>query len=368
MGKNTQAYQKIKFSENNQELLIECKWFTPVAFFLVFFCIGWDSFLFFWYSMAGDAPWIFAIFPLMHVAVGIGLTYYTVCLFFNKTFFTIDDKTLKIKHAPLPWPGNREIPTSDIKQLYVKEKVSNGENGKSYTYALRTILKNDEDVKLISEKELGLSSSASSVKMLERKIEKFLGIQDYSVEGEYDAKGKLKISQVRRTSGKNINPIDITLNDLQKGYILNYDNKTWETIYQTQYDWKNGETDTLYSLTNGYLDSMLLYIQKRMGVSVIWIEQKVDLFQLESANLTRYEFKNLPSKMNFDGINFLKKSIYNGNQFAAHSQMGANTEQCFFISEDQTHSLRLVKQLESTLIGFVGNHAKEYEFSNILPQ
>jgi hypothetical protein len=37
------------------------RWFTPSVIFLVFFCIAWDSFLIFWYSMAFNSkhvPWI----------------------------------------------------------------------------------------------------------------------------------------------------------------------------------------------------------------------------------------------------------------------------------------------------------------------
>lgn len=367
--KKKQAHQKIKFYENNRELYIEFKWFTPIAFFLIFFCIAWDSFLIFWYSMAGEgeAPLIFFIFPVGHIAVGVGLTYYTICLFINKTFIAIDDDTVKIKHAPLPWLGGKKIPVSDIEQLYVKEKINNN-SGMSHSYELRCILTNDEDVKLISDKELGISNSASNAKMLERKIEKFLGIQDYSVEGEYGANEKLKINQVRRVSRKKLNPISITLNDLKKGYILNYDSKTWETVYQTQYDWKSGETDNLYSLTNESHDSMLLYVQNRLGVCAIWIEQKVELFQLESAILTKYNFKNLPSKMEFDGINYLKKEMDNGKQFITDGREGSNIEQCFFVSADKIRSLRLIKQIGSTLIAFTGNHSNEYKFSNILPK
>src|SRR6187401_1885165 len=34
------------------ELYLRRNWFTPALFFLLFFCIAWDSFLVFWYSMA----------------------------------------------------------------------------------------------------------------------------------------------------------------------------------------------------------------------------------------------------------------------------------------------------------------------------
>src|SRR5438445_5351048 len=57
------------------------RWFRPMHVFLLFFCIAWDSFLVFWYSMAIFAPApggfdiIAIVFPICHVAVGVGLTY-----------------------------------------------------------------------------------------------------------------------------------------------------------------------------------------------------------------------------------------------------------------------------------------------------
>ncbi len=370
MHMRSQTSRNIDFYESDRELIVQFRWFTPVAFFLVFFCIAWDSFLVFWYSMAGggDAPWIFFVFPLAHVAVGVGLTYYTLCLFFNKTFIAADDETLRIRHAPLPWPGNKEIPSSEIVQIYVRENTVQGKNGTRYTYELRCILKNDQDIKLLTEKEMGLASGASKAKLLERKIEDYLKIQDYAVEGEYAADGKLRKGQTRRTSGKDLNPTDITLNDLKKGYVLTYDNTTWETVYRTQYDWIGGETDTLFRLASQRQDSILLYLQSRMGASFVWIERKIDLFQLESAGLTKYEFKNLPSEIDFEGTVYFKKEVYNGKQFVDEVREGIETGQCFFVSQDKTKSLRLVERSARVLTAFAGEQAQEYEFSNILPK
>jgi hypothetical protein len=362
----SETYKKIEFHEDGRQLFVVFKWFTPMAFFLLFFCIAWDTFLVFWYSMAGQASVLFLIFPIAHVAVGVGLTYYTACLFFNKTFIVVDDKTLKIKHAPLPWTGNMEIDAADIEQLYVKEKTINNKNGTSHVYELRGVLKNQDDVTLVSEKQLGLSSDAGKARMLERKIEMFLGIRDFSVEGEYGADEKSKI-QERRTSRKNLNPTDIALNDLKMNYVLSYGDKTWVTVHRVQYDWKNGETDILCGFTNVSRDSMLLYLQNRMGVCHVWIERKVDLFRLETAGLTEHDFESLPSRVDFEGTEYLKQEINQGMRFVEDSRQGAEAEQCFFASADKTASLRIVRLFEHSLAAFAGQKANEHEFGDILP-
>jgi hypothetical protein len=116
---------KLHVIEDQQGLSIQFAWFSPTAIFLAFFCLVWFGFLTFWYTMAGatGAPLLFFIFPLIHVAVGLGLGYYTLCLFFNKTYIDIHDHHLWVHHTPIPWwKGNVNIAVQDIEQVYVKEK------------------------------------------------------------------------------------------------------------------------------------------------------------------------------------------------------------------------------------------------------
>ena len=124
--------KKLRFYEDQDVMAIEFKWYTAAAFFYLFFTVIWNVFLMFWYSMAffSGAPIVFILFPLLHVAVGLYLTYYTACLFANKTNIEIDDDYLSIRHSPIPWwRGNVEIATTDINQLYVKETKTQGKNG-----------------------------------------------------------------------------------------------------------------------------------------------------------------------------------------------------------------------------------------------
>jgi len=94
---------------------------------LVFFIIAWDGFLIFWYVMATrpGAPLLMKLFPLLHVAMGIGLTYYVIASFFNKTDITISLSGVEVKTSPLPWPGNKFIRYDQITDILVRERVGN---------------------------------------------------------------------------------------------------------------------------------------------------------------------------------------------------------------------------------------------------
>lgn len=157
------------------------KHFSPTAFFLLFFCIAWDSFLFFWYfgEASESMPLIHKIFPIAHVAVGIGLTYYTICLFINKTKISIQGGQLIVKDFPLPMGNSKVIPHDDITQFYVQEKVTKNEDSSSISYILMAITKNKKLKKVIkglNEKEEGL--------YLEQELEKNLKIKPQPVKGE----------------------------------------------------------------------------------------------------------------------------------------------------------------------------------------
>lgn len=171
----------IAVENRGSDLQIVRRWFTPVAFFLVFFCIAWNSFLIFWYTMAigVGAPWIFKVFPIVHVAVGVGLTYFTVACFVNTTVIAVQSGQLSVRHGPIPWPGNRTLDATQISQFYCKETVRHGENGSQTSYHLHAVTTDGRNLKLLS----GLTTSEQAVS-IEQQLEKHLGIEDRPVSGE----------------------------------------------------------------------------------------------------------------------------------------------------------------------------------------
>ncbi|MEM6799415.1 MAG: hypothetical protein AAF589_07865 [Planctomycetota bacterium] len=179
----------LDISDDGASLTIKRRWFTPAILFLVFFCIAWDSFLVFWYSMAfgDDAPWLMIVFPIAHVAVGIGLTYFTVASLFNTTTIRVQRHELTVSHGPIPWIGNHRVSTSRIRQLYCKEKRNLHNNDSSPGHVVTTY-----EVYLVFEdrKNLKLASSLSAIEealAIEQAVEQYLDLPDEPVAGEVKA-------------------------------------------------------------------------------------------------------------------------------------------------------------------------------------
>lgn len=172
----------IELLEDRGDLVIQRSWRGPHLWFLLLFCIIWDSFLIFWYKMAfGDpnAPLMVKIFPIGHVAVGLGLTYYVIAGFVNKTDIRINPIKLSVLSYPMKWFGNKEVDVDRIKQLYTTEKVTQGKNGASVTYIVNIVTKENRQLKLLG----GLQTKEQAL-YIEKKIEEVLAIPDEHVAGQ----------------------------------------------------------------------------------------------------------------------------------------------------------------------------------------
>lgn len=162
-------------------LTIRWRWFSPAILFLAFFAVVWDSFLVFWYSMAFGigAPWIFVVFPIVHLAVGVGLTYLVVACFFNSTTIAVADGRLSVRNGPLPWPGGAEFETADFDQIYCEEKVRRNDGTDHRSYAVYALTRGGTKRKLLD----GLTDADQAV-FVEQRLEDFLKIKDRPVDGE----------------------------------------------------------------------------------------------------------------------------------------------------------------------------------------
>ncbi|MCC6147115.1 MAG: hypothetical protein IT308_06055 [Anaerolineaceae bacterium] len=155
------------------------RWFQKGLIPLAVFCFFWDGFLFFWYWMAlrTNASIEMLLGPIVHVIVGIVLTYGLAAGLLNRTEITFDRQQLSTWHGPLPWWGSRSLPLGEIRQLYTRES-SVKKNGRS-TYHLFYTNPEGRSKKLLS----GLDSPDTAL-FIEQQLEAWLNIPDQPVQGE----------------------------------------------------------------------------------------------------------------------------------------------------------------------------------------
>jgi len=155
------------------------RWFGPMTLAMTVFVLDWNGFLAAWYGAATEGGGLVELlFPIGHVGVGVGLTYWVVAGWINKTRIMIGDGLVGVRHGPIPWFGNRDFELADLAQVYVIERTHTSKNGTSTSYELRAMTKAGRDVKLAS----GFKRSEEAL-YLEHLIEKHAGIVDRPVKG-----------------------------------------------------------------------------------------------------------------------------------------------------------------------------------------
>ena len=94
-------------------------------------------------------PWLMIVFPIGHVAVGVGLTYSVIAGFLNKTHIFADQHTVIVNHRPVPWLGNKEMNAKDINRLSLQRAASQNSSGRGYESFNVMADVNGEETKLL---------------------------------------------------------------------------------------------------------------------------------------------------------------------------------------------------------------------------
>jgi hypothetical protein len=151
--------EKLKVVDENGQGYLQWRWFQPAALFLLFFCIAWDSFLVFWYWVAlggagqaapGPFNWLMIVFPVAHVAVGVGLTYFTLALLLNRTQIIYDGRFLVSRSGPIPTMRNLSLAREEIRRLETEWKPPSNRSGSSNSYQLFVVLNDGVRKPLVS--------------------------------------------------------------------------------------------------------------------------------------------------------------------------------------------------------------------------
>jgi len=163
---------KMDIQHHSDHMLIKHKWFGSGIVVVSFFVIIWNGAVFGFYSdMDADAELMEKLFPLLHVAIGIALTYYAIAGWLNKTIIFVSRDALNVQCKPIPFGMNKRFQVGDIEQLCSQKRMPRREGGLPI-YSVHIISKNGKDTVLID----GLKTSEQAL-FIEQEIEKYLEIE-----------------------------------------------------------------------------------------------------------------------------------------------------------------------------------------------
>jgi hypothetical protein len=129
----------------------------------------------------GDGWFFLALLTIMGVIIATRFAYVGL----NSTTINVEGGALVVRHGPLPFPGNREIPLSEIDQLYAEYYVERRKNHEVHAYRVMLIRQGEaRHVVLLS----GIVA-ADQAAFIERTVERVAGITDRPVAGELGYRG-----------------------------------------------------------------------------------------------------------------------------------------------------------------------------------
>lgn len=111
-------------------------------------------------AMAAFPPLVLLLLPL---------SYALTCNLVNETEYLIDGGMLRVRHRPLPWPGETRVPLRDCRQLFVERRVTEGRE----RYDLLAVLGEGRIVLVMDDLE-----RYEQAQFIERELEAHLGIEN----------------------------------------------------------------------------------------------------------------------------------------------------------------------------------------------
>jgi len=172
----------------------------------------------------------------------------------------------------------------------------------------------------------------------------------------------------KKKEERHYDPNNITITDLERNFVFDYEMQTWQVTEVYEYDWGNNFFTREYKIDSGS-QTAFLSIEEDDGIFAI-VSQKLKIRAIEE-NLPETIIKNEapPAKIKYDGVEYLKDSESPG-YFKNLSDTSDNWAE--FISwdyYDRTEKLTLcIEQWgESEFEASIGKIVQIHEFSNILP-
>ena len=150
--------------------------------FITLFTFLWNLILLpFVLAIIIGGNWGILLFISLHLAVGLGLLWYTLAVYFNRTSLSISKRSLRVRSLPIRLPTfrSKDLDVEAIQQLYVSKYTASTTNGvPNYAYALYAVMKDGTKVSLLR------GMNRETQRYIEKEIEGFLGIPNKGVKDE----------------------------------------------------------------------------------------------------------------------------------------------------------------------------------------
>ena len=353
--------RRLSIFKRGFELELSHSWYGPLTPVLLVFCVLWDGFLLIWYTygvFTEDAmPGIYFLLPMIHVGVGFVVTYYVLCLLFNRTIVSVNNSHLRVRHKPIPWvKKDITIPSKTVKQVYVEERIDL--RNRLY-YVLRAILHNDEDIALME-----IFETSTSIQQITVEVENYLDIEDrlLASAGYRNGKTSKRTGRAPRIVSNSKFQDSRGLEQAQVGHYLMYERQLYVVSHVTQYDWDNGDSDRLLQLITPKREQALVYVRQDKGLFHIYLESEVPTKKILQVG---FDVLSAPVQLFFQGREYDLQSHRSGMAFYANQPDGISADQWTYLNEQGQEHFRITNN-RGMIVAYLGKIVNTEAFGKVL--
>jgi hypothetical protein len=178
---------------------------------------------------------------------------------------------------------------------------------------------------------------------------------------------KFNFFKKKKNQEPELDMLNIRVTDIKKGFILEYDLKSWEVLEEYTYDWGDNYFSKEYKISSG-ADILFMSVDDD-DVIEITLQKKIKLSSIE-ADVEGEIIKNKfpPKKIVYKGVDYFRDSESPGYFKEEHT----DKDWIEFISwsyynEEEDRVLSIEQWDDREFEASYGKVIKEYEITNIIP-
>lgn len=158
----------------------------------------------------------------------------------------------------------------------------------------------------------------------------------------------------------------LSLKDIKKGYLVDYDLKSWEVVSANRYDWGGGEVSYEWQLTS---HDDTLFLEREPDDEDYWcVSRKIPLNRLDDTIIqTLRNGGDPPDTIPFEGKTYHLDETGGALFFKDDAREGKEIFKWDYCDDSSEFYLTIEQWGERDFELSAGTRAHEYQFSNVLP-
>jgi hypothetical protein len=171
----------------------------------------------------------------------------------------------------------------------------------------------------------------------------------------------------KKSKKENTEPLgDLSLDKMKKGYLVDYDLKTWEVVAHNYYDWGDGDISHEWQLKS--FDETV-YLEKESDDEAEWsLSRKITFGSLDAkVKKSIIETGDPPDTIVYEGATYYMEEMAGGHFYKDGKGPGKEFLRWSYEDDAGERYLGIEQWGEEDFEASAGELVESYQFTNILP-